>query len=84
MLIKTPIRISDHARINMQKRSITKDEVFETLLTPEKTYTSQNDRCFVKGRLCVVVAENQSSSTVKTVLLSEDKQWTDKDVRNRK
>lgn len=31
MLIKTPVKISDHARNNMSQRGITKDEVFACL-----------------------------------------------------
>ena len=84
MLIKTPVKISDHARNNMSQRGITKDEVFACLLDPEKTYSSKTDRCFVKGKICVVVHEEARHSTVKTVLFAESEQWTNSDVRSRK
>lgn len=84
MLIKTPVKISDHARINMSKRRITKEEVFEVLLNPEKTYTSKDDRVFVRGDLAVVVHEERNYSVVKTVLLAEESQWSDETARRRR
>ena len=84
MLIKTPVKISDHARTNMSARGVTKDEVFACLLDPEKTYTSRNDRCFVKGQICVVAHEERHYSMVKTVLYAGSEQWNNSDVRSRK
>lgn len=84
MLIKTPVKISDHARTSMSARGVTKDEVFACLLDPEKTYTSRDDRCFVRGQICVVVHEERHYSMVKTVLYANNEQWNNNHARDRK
>lgn len=79
-----PFEFSEHARTKMKLRSITIEEVFDTILAYEKTDREDSKKRYFKGNLCVVVAEGRRRDTVVTVLLNEFEQWTDADARNRK
>lgn len=84
MWIKTPIKISEHARIAMQNRRVSKDEILGILAEPTVVYTNQRkESCFIKGNLCVVVKQLRYFAEVKTVLFAVQEQWTDEDVRKR-
>lgn len=78
-----PFKISEHARRKMSLRSITKDEVFDTILAYERTDRRNNQKRYFKGSLCVVVAEGRRFDTIMTVLLNEFDTWTDQDARKR-
>lgn len=80
-----PFKFSEHARHKMKLRRIDLDEVFETILTYQKTDKDiRGHKRYFRNDLCVVVAEGKHHDTVVTVLLNEVDQWTDEDVRNRK
>jgi hypothetical protein len=90
------ISLSEHARDVMRRREVTFDEVAEIIRWPQirevstgygnLTRRGQHFR-YVVENLAVVVAEerrgDQIFRTVVTVLLREDGQWSDEDVRTR-
>jgi hypothetical protein len=78
-----PFKISDHARKKMSLRSVTKDEVFDTILAYERTDKKDNVIRYFKGLICVVVAEGRHFDNIVTVLLNEFDVWSDHDARNR-
>jgi hypothetical protein len=78
-----PIKISDHARRKMMLRRVSIDDILEIRQFPQCTDLKGNNRRYYLRDLCIVVAEDRHSDTVKTVLFRVDGKWTDEDVRNR-
>jgi len=76
--------LSNHAREVMKRRQITWDEVVATVERPDIIEPHQGKKRYVKGTLCVVIAPSLHGNVVVTILLREQKQWSDEDVRNRK
>lgn len=89
------IRLSDHAREVMARRSITFDEVAEIIARPLVVATADDPRYpgndpkrkYFGEALCVVVAEERKGKdtfrTIVTVLLKRGDEWTDEDVKKR-
>ena len=93
------IRLSEHAREVMARRSITFDEIAEVVARPKVVTTTSDPRYggepkrkYFGESLCVVVGETHKGHgpdrlifrTIITVLLKEGDVWTDEDVKGRK
>jgi hypothetical protein len=89
------IRLSEHAREVMARRSITFDEIAEIIARPLVVATGNDSRYpgndpkrkYFGDTLCVVVAEETKHGeimrTIITVLLKSGDQWTDEDAKGR-
>lgn len=76
--------LSDHARDVMKRRSITFETVVDTVKNATIIEPHKGRHRHIKGDLCVVVAKDQRGfKVVVTILLRNQGQWTDADVRNR-
>lgn len=80
-----PIKISDHARLTMNRRSISKDDIFDILDYPQRISETYKGRVlFCKDDLIVVLGLGKRFDTVVTVLLNRPGVWTDEEARARK
>lgn len=85
------IRLTRHARANMDARDISFAEVREVLENYSHRYSSFMHRgrptpdtyVYQRNGLAVVAKEIDHVLLVKTVLLDDKDQWTDEDARNR-
>ena len=86
------IVLSDHALRSMLHRSVSLEEVHDILdgwenrwqTTRYRNEVVENDVfMYQKGKLALVVKELRTCILVKTVLLREQRQWSDEDARAR-
>lgn len=86
------IVLTDHALRSMLHRSVTLEEVHDILANWENRWQSTRykdevitDDVFLyqKGKLALVVKELRTCVLVKTVLLREQRQWSDDDAKAR-
>jgi hypothetical protein len=79
----TNLKISAHGWRAMAARDVSPEEVVEILRRPEVVEPHDGRRRFVGKGLAVVVAGDDLSPVVVTVLLRERRQWTSADARAR-
>lgn len=77
------LRLTNHAREVMKRRNISWDELVEVIERPDIIEPHQGKKRYVKGKLCVVVAPSLHGKVIVTILLRDQNQWSDEDVRKR-
>lgn len=77
------IRLTEHARDVMKRRSVTFQQIVDAISQPEIIEPHKGKSRYVKGNLCVVVASSLHGKVIITILLRDPENWTDHDARNR-
>jgi hypothetical protein len=72
-----------HAREVLVRRSVSWDEVVETVASPEVVEPHEGRTRYTRGPLCAVVAEDRGSLVLVTVLLRSCSTWSDESARSR-
>ncbi len=82
------VYFSRHARVVMDERGVTSDEITSVVLNPEVTYRNPrpnhpDQRVHQSGSLAVVCAplENEGDMLVVTVLWRNTEQWTNDQMK---
>lgn len=79
-----PLEFSDHARQKMALRSISKEDVFQIVRSPEVVARSNGEHKLMRGDLTAVLGPARGGRwCVITVLLRESEQWDDEAARSR-